>query len=173
MTTRHPEPLPSDAGTSLIEAVVAVALLIILMSGLASLGAISMTTSENQGHLSARTTEYAQDKMEQLLALAYGDTTSDTRLFPSPNTGGTGLAIGGSANPNTPVTGYADYLDQSGNLLASAGGAPAGWYYKRVWAVANPSASLKQISVTVIVAFGFGKAAPAQSTVVALKSFPF
>ena len=173
MTNRHETPLPSDAGTSLIEAVVAVALLLILMAGLASLGTVAMTTSENQGHLSARTTEYAQDKMEQLLALAYGDATTDTRLFPSPNAGGTGLAVGGSSNPNAPVTGYVDYLDQSGNLLASGGGPPAGWYYKRLWAVSNPSANLKQITVTVTVAFGFGKAAPALSTVVALKSFPF
>ena len=38
------------------------------------MGVVGMMTTENQGHLAARTTEYAQDKMEQLLVLAYGDT---------------------------------------------------------------------------------------------------
>jgi hypothetical protein len=164
----------SDEGTSLVEAVVATTLLLILMAGVMSLGAIALTTTENQGHLAARTTEYAQDKMEQLLALAYGDTTSDTRLFPAPNSGGTGLTVGGSSNPSAPVASYVDYLDQSGNLLASAGtAAPAGWFYKRVWQIQNPSANLKLITVTVTVAWGFGSAAPARSTVAALKSFPF
>ena len=164
----------SDEGTSLVEAVVATTLLLILMAGVMSLGAVALTTTENQGHLAARTTEYAQDKMEQLLALAYGDTTSDTRVFPAPNSGGTGLTVGGSSNPSAPVAKYVDYLDQSGNLLASAGtAAPAGWFYKRVWQIANPSANLKQIAVTVVVAWGFASAAPARSTVVALKTFPF
>ena len=163
-----------DEGTSLIEAVIATALLLIMMAGLMSVGTVAMTITENQGHLAARTTEYAQDKMEQLLALAYDDSTSDTRLFPSPAAGGTGLALGGSANVNAPVAGYVDYLDQAGNLLTSAGtAAPAGWFYKRVWAVTSPSVNLKQVTVTVVVAWGFGSAAPPISTVVALKTFPF
>src|SRR5437870_6861574 len=113
--------LQQQAGSTLIETVVASALLLVVLIGL--LGAVPMAVAitENQGHLAARTTEYAQDKMEQLLALAYGDTTSDTRVFPATNAGGTGLAVGGSSDPNAPVTGYVDYLDQNGNLLASVG----------------------------------------------------
>src|SRR6185295_15350309 len=125
----------SDTGTSLVEAVVATTLLAILMAGVMSLGAVAPTTTENQGHLAARTTEYAQDKMEQLLALAYGDTTSDTRVFPATSTGGTGLTVGGSINTGAPVTGYVDYLDANGNVLASANGAPANWFYMRAWQV--------------------------------------
>ena len=153
---------------------VATALLLVVIGGLGSMGVLGMMTTENQGHLAARTTEYAQDKMEQLLVLAWGDTTSDTRVFPSINTGGTGLAVGGSSNPDTPVAGYADYLDNRGTLVAGAAGAPpATWYYKRVWAVSVPATNLKQIAVTVTVKSALGQAKPAKSTVTSLKTFPF
>lgn len=164
----------SDAGSSLVETVVATALLLVVIAGLGSMGIIGALATENDGHLAARTTEYAQDKMEQLFVLAWGDTTSDTRVFPAAAAGGTGLAIGGSADPAAPVAGYADYLDKSGTLIAVAGGGvPAGWFYQRVWAVSSPEANLKQIEVTVIVESSLGRTAPPQSTVSALKTFPF
>jgi hypothetical protein len=167
-------PRGAESGSSVIETVVALALLLIVLGGVASMGIAAMTTTENQGHLSARATEYAQDKMEQLLVLAYGDTTSDTRVFPATLTGGTGLTVGGSSNPSNPVAGYVDYLDQNGNLLASVGVTPpANWFYKRAWQIALPSTNLKQVTVTVIVASALGRTEPPQSTVVALKTFPF
>lgn len=164
----------SDAGSSLPETMVATALLLVVIGGLGSMGVVGMMTTENQGHLAARTTEYAQDKMEQLLVLAFGDDSSDTRLFPAVSTGGTGLAIGGSSNPDTPVAGYADYLNKSGTLVAGVGGAaPADWYYKRVWSVSSPATNLKQVAVTVTVRSALGGARPASSTVTSLKTFPF
>jgi hypothetical protein len=166
--------LRSDQGSSLIETVVATALLLVVIGGLGSMGVVGMMTTENQGHLAARTTEYAQDKMEQLLVLAWGDSTSDTRVFPAAPSGGTGLSVGGNSNPATPVAGYADYLDKSGTLIATAdGSAPQGWFYKRVWAVSSPMANLKQIEVTVTVESTLGRTAPPRSTVTALKTFPF
>jgi hypothetical protein len=166
--------VPTDQGTSLIETVVATALLLVVIGGLGSMGVIGMMTSENQGHLAARTTEYAQDKMEQLLVLAWGDATTDTRVFPAAPAGGTGLAVGGSANPAAPVAGYVDYLDRSGTLVIGAGGAePANWFYKRAWAISSPEANLKQIVVTVTVESALGRTAPPVSTVTALKTFPF
>ena len=165
---------PSDQGSSLIETVVASALMLVVIGGLGSMGVVGMMTTENQGHLAARTTEYAQDKMEQLLVLAWGDSTSDTRVFPAAGSGGTGLSVGGSANPTAPVAGYADYLDKSGTLIATtSGSAPAGWFYKRVWAVSSPMANLKQIEVTVTVESSLGRMAPPRSTVTSLKTFPF
>ena len=164
----------SDRGSSLAETMVATALLLVVVGGLGSMGVVGMMTTENQGHLAARTTEYAQDKMEQLLVLSYGDATSDTRVFPAADTGGTGLAIGGNSNPASPVAGYADYLNKAGTLVAGAGGAaPADWYYKRVWQVSSPATNLKQIVVTVTVKSSLGQAMPAKSTVTALKAFPF
>jgi hypothetical protein len=164
----------SDAGAVLVETMVALAILLVAMAGLLAMDGIATNFTENYGHLAARTAEYAQDKMEQLLVLSYGDAVSDTRVFPSAASGGTGLAAGGSSNPTTPVAGYVDYLDVNGNLVPSTGTtAPTGWYFKRVWAVSSPSANLKQVTVTVTVALAFGRQMPPRSTMVALKSFPF
>jgi hypothetical protein len=176
-----------EQGTTLLEVVVASALLVTLMAGLMSLAGLAISTTENQGHLAARTTEYAQDKMEQLMALTYGDAVSDTRVFPAASSGGSGLAVGGSANPNTPAALYVDYLDLSGNLCGSPSAlaatppcaAPVGttpptnWFYKRVWAVEQVSAGLKRITVTATIARGFGGANKAASTLAILKTDPF
>jgi hypothetical protein len=164
----------TERGSSLIETLAATALLVIVMAGLLGMDAAATRITENYGHLAARTAEYAQDKMEQLLALAWGDVTSNTTVFPATTAGGTGLAVGGSGDVAAPAAGYVDYLDQNGQLLvAGGGGAPAGWYYKRVWAVSSPSVNLKQITVSVTVALGYEHAAPAVSTMVALKTYPF
>lgn len=164
----------SEAGISLLEVVVAIGILTVLALGILPLGVMAINTTENEGHLAARATEYAQDKMEQLLSLAYGDTTSDTRVFPSAGSGGTGLAVGGSSNASAPVTGYVDYLDASGNLLAAAAGVPANWYYKRVWQISTPFTKIKQVTVTTVVAKkigGLGRTP--QATITALKTSPF
>ena len=165
------------AGFSILETVFALAILMVVALGLLPLGVIATTNTENQGHLMARATEYSQDKMEQLLSLKFGDSTSDTRVFPASNSGGTGLANGGSSNPDAPVALYVDYLDIDGALLTSTGTtAPAGWFYKRVWSVAfvGTSTSLKQVTVTTAVknAVG-GKIRPPRSTVASIKTDPF
>src|SRR5438132_12591014 len=152
----------SQAGISLIETTMALGLLLVVSAGIMGLGAIALSTTETQGHLAARTTEYAQDKMEQLLALKFCDgptNGTDTTVFPAVvNATGTGLAgcnnpggnpptalSGGSLDPTSPATGYVDYLDTSGNLVAST----AAWEYIRAWQISVPtgSAGIKQISV--------------------------
>jgi len=168
---------PKHEGFTLLETVFALSMLLIVAAGIMPLGLIAVKTTENQGHLAARTTEYAQDKLEQLISLSYGDSTTDTRVFPSADTGGSGLTIGGSSDPDAAVNLYVDYLDIDGNLFAAGagGGAPDGWYYKRVWQVSSPRANLKQISVsaTVRVASQGGVGDLPRSTLVALKTFPF
>jgi hypothetical protein len=179
-----------EDGSTIVEVVISSAILVTLMAGLMSLAALSMSTTENQGHLAARTTEYAQDKMEQLLALSYGDTGSDTTVFPAAASGGTGLAVGGSSNTASPVTKYVDYLDQSGNLCGSTSAmavipssarcpAPVGstppenWFYQRVWQVSSAGTNLKQVTVTATIARGLGGAKKAVSVLTVLKSSPF
>ena len=166
----------SQAGMSLLETMIALTVLLITTTGIMGIALVATSATENQGHLAARTTEYAQDKMEQLMGLAYGDSTTDTTVFPA-ITGGTGLSIGGSSDPNAPVAGYVDYLDISGNPLPSAGGvAPLSWYYKRAWQISTPAGTtnLKQITVTTVVQSQVGSlGALPQSTVVALKTDPF
>jgi hypothetical protein len=177
-----------ERGTTILEVVIASAILVTLMAGLMSLSVVAISTTENQGHLAARTTEYAQDKMEQLLALSYGDAVTDTRVFPAGASGGTGLAVGGSSVTSSPVAGYVDYLDLNGNLCGAAAAAclapsgttpPTGWFYQRVWAIADTStdgtlpAGLKRITITATIAQGFGGATKAASVLVVLKTSPF
>jgi hypothetical protein len=167
--------LRREDGTTLIEVTIAAALLLVVMAGLMGMAAMATSITENQGHLGARTTEYAVDKMEQLQELTYGDAQSNTTVFPSLKVGGTGLTVGGSSDPAAPVVGYADYLDQNGNILCSVATPcvavpPATWYYKRVWQVSTPSANLKQMTVTTIVKTSVARAQLSQSTVSAYKT---
>ena len=162
-----------QSGTTLIETMVALAILLIVSTGLMSVAGVAVTTTETQGHLAARTAEYAQDKMEQLLALRFGDTSSNTAPgvgFITTPAGGTGLQAGGGVNTYAPVGQYSDYLDASGNPV----GAGANWEYVRCWQVTDISATLKQISVTTRVQNipGYGGRLP-ESTVVAFKTSPF
>lgn len=159
----------SQTGMSLVETMVALGLLLVVAAGVLSLGGLALSTTENQGHLAARTAEYAQDKMEQLLALRYLDNSSDTTVFPTV-LGGVGLTVGGSLNPNAPAAGYSDYLDNAGNIV----GAGANWEYIRVWQITQAAPNLKSVSVLSRVRAGVGQPQLLpQSTVVALKSNPF
>lgn len=170
-------PRPRESGFSLIETVFALSILLVVMLGLLPLGAVATATTENQGHLMARTTEYAQDKMEQLLALKYGDVASDTRTFPAPVSGGSGLAMGGSANPEAPAALYVDYLDVDGKLLTQNNNStPANWFYKRVWKIDAPTGStnLKRVTVTATVKSAVGSIGRIpRATLVSLKTSPF
>jgi hypothetical protein len=179
-----------QAGESLLEVVFSLAILLVISGALMSLAAKALSTTETQGHLGARVTEYAEDKMEQLLALKFCDgptNGTDVTVFPAVvNATGTGLAgcnnpggnpptalAGGSLNPAAPTLYYVDYLDVSGNLVAST----ANWEYIRVWQISVPTGSsgLKQISVLVQAraTVGANQGQVPTSTVVALKTFPF
>ena len=177
----------TQAGMTLLETMIALAVLLIVAAGVMSIAALTVSTTETQGHLAARTTEYAQDKMEQLLALKFcdGDTNgtsgTDTTVFPAVVGTGTGLAgcsdmtagtaqSGGGLSTTAPTTGYVDYLDASGNLVAASGN----WEYIRVWQITAQGTSMKQVSVKAQArhAVGTNGRLP-EATVVALKTFPF
>jgi prepilin-type N-terminal cleavage/methylation domain-containing protein len=177
----------TQAGMTLLETMIALAVLLIVATGVMGIAAVTVSTTETQGHLAARTTEYAQDKMEQLLALKFcdGDTNgtsgTDTTVFPAVVGTGTGLAgcsdmtagtaqSGGGLSTTAPTTGYVDYLDASGNLVAASGN----WEYIRVWQITAQGTSMKQVSVKAQArhAVGTNGRLP-EATVVALKTFPF
>ena len=169
-------PASGQDGFTLIETMIALGIVLIVAAGILPLGLLAVTTTENQGHLTTRTTEYAQDKLEQLVALQFNDAVSDTREFPAVDSGGSGLAVGGSSDPDAPVALYVDYLDPNGTLVESVGTtAPDDWFYKRAWAVSSPQANLKQITVTVTVraaaAGGIGRVP--STTLTLLKTNPF
>jgi type II secretory pathway pseudopilin PulG len=186
-----------ESGMSLLETMVALTILVVVTVGVMAVAIIAVETTENQGHLQSRAAEYAQDKMEQLISLGYGDGDTggcggaacgtDTTVFPScsPQTSpscttGTGLAVGGSTDPTAPVSspgnGYVDYLDSAGNPTTSSGS----WYYIRVWQIDQPAGTtnLKRITVTAQVRSTVGGArsgagALPTATVVSLKTSPF
>ena len=163
----------SESGTTLIETAVASAILLVVMVGLLSMAALATTYTENHGHLEARTTEYAQDKMEQLLAIAYTDAVTDTVTFPATPSGGTGLAVGGSTDTAAPVNGYVDWLEYDGDLLFGGTVPPATWFYERVWQITTPSTGIKQITVVTTVRSSVARALIPKSTVVALRASQF
>jgi Tfp pilus assembly protein PilV len=191
----RPSHRPSQAGMSLLETMVALTILLIASIGILTMGMVATATTENQGHLAARTAEYAQDKMEQLVGLAFCDNTTDTTAYPlASSTGGTGLmaestqcsggatlnATYGSSDPTAPVatpgTGFVDYLDISGQPSSST----ANWFYIRVWKIeavsdASGNYNLKRITVTAKTRTQVGapQGALPQSTLVSLKSYPF
>jgi hypothetical protein len=79
---------------------------------------------------------------------------------------------GGSLSVAAPAAGYVDYLDASGNLVSSTGA----WEYIRLWQISVPAGSsgIKQIAVLAQAHYAVGQQGQVpQSTVVALKTFPF
>ena len=158
---------------TMIETTIACAILLVVMLGLLSMAALATSYTENHGHLEARTTEYAQDKMEQLLALAYTDTLSNTVVFPAASSGGTGLTVGGGTSLASPVNGYVDWLAYDGSLLGGGTTVPDSWFYERVWQITSPSSGIKQITVVATVRSSVGRALIPTSTVTALKASQF
>ena len=167
----------TGAGFGLVEVMVAMAVLLVGLGAMLNLFLMAAGLNANQGEVAKRVTEYAQDKMEQLLALQYQDQLTDTTVFPAvagvacPTT--CGLTPGGGLNPDAPVVGYSDYVDKSGNPVAAG----ANWQYVRVWQITeNVALKLKTITVVTQVRSqigGYQRALLPRSTVSCLKSSPF
>jgi hypothetical protein len=155
-------------GVSMIETLIAGAMLFTVVIGVLPVFAIGIQMTNQDGNVATRSTEYAQDKMEQLLNLnsinlasdGFNDGTTDTTVFPANPSGctGTGASICGlggtmaasstvgAVPPSAPVAHFVDYLDLNGNLLTSSSGA----YYTRQWSITTDStATLKTITVVV------------------------
>ena len=160
--------LKRQAGFTLIETMFACFILLACSIGILSLFTISAVKNSNRGEDATRTTEYAQDKMEQLMSLQWQDTTSDTvrhiigtgpnYTFPCLNLSmqttctGTGLTVGGDANPSdTPVTKYADYITQNPTDLSwISSDSATGANFVRQWQIAlDSTGKVKIITVSV------------------------
>ena len=158
--------LRDSSGFSLIEVMGASLILLIGLVATMNLFTVAIGQDANQGEFATRVTEYCQDKMEQLMGLNFTDGTTDTTVYPVVP-GGTGLGgnmavsttVGG-INPASPVTGYVDYLSETGTLLPGS----ATSFYVRQWSISTDSTGkLKTITVftRATVARGIG---PAPST---------
>ena len=114
----------AEAGFSLIETLIAAAILITVLAGLAQMVAWSVSHAREAGSRS-RALVAAQDKLEELRALSWsidlnGLPLSDSGLSPSP---------AGSLDTNT--SGYCEFLDAAGRVTSTNGAVVV-----RRWAIA-------------------------------------
>jgi type II secretory pathway pseudopilin PulG len=130
-------------GFSIIEVLMATALMVAAVASLGQLFALS-----TQRNTSSKNTTFAavlaQQKMEQLRSLTWGfdalglpvsDTTTDTTKFPEAN-GGTGLSPSPVNTLQQNVVGYVDYLDAKGQSLGGASAVtPVSAVYIRRWMI--------------------------------------
>lgn len=167
----------ANAGFSLIETIVASAILAVALTSLAELFAISIkanAVARNGG----MTMILAVQKMEQLRSLTWGydgsglpisDLTTDTSVSPERPTSGTGLSPSPPDALRESTNGYVDYLDSNGNLLGGGTVPPAGSSYRRRWSIeplpTNPDNTL---ILQVLVTRRFDRGAADQGSVVRL-----
>lgn len=156
-------------GFSLLEAMIACLLMITCSAGLLALFGFAVKVNTSQGDEVTRTTEYAQDKMEQLMALGMvniDDATSDVTKYPTqPAASGAtccGLAAGGSLNSAAPATGYVDYVDQYGVYSTSSANA----VYVRMWQINNDGLAPTQVKTLTVLVVAKTKLLPPQTTLV-------
>ena len=111
--------LRSQAGTTLIETMIACGILIVVVVGLLSMITVATNHTENQGHLVSSTTGYAQDKMEQLLALDVQRCAAST--------------AGGGSTRRCPIEEYVDLPRIGGGAqlpVRLAIATPESWFYQ-------------------------------------------
>lgn len=164
----------SERGSSLIEMMMAA--LVLLLGIVPLMSVFGVAISQNSGYvdIAIRTSFYAQDKIEQLMALSFADAASDTTQYPTSTVGGTGLGgtmagttTVGSVSPAAPVAGYVDYVTFQGKLQTAATGAK----YQRQWSIStDATGNLKTITVSVtVLQWGQQGIAPS-TTLVCMKS---
>jgi prepilin-type N-terminal cleavage/methylation domain-containing protein len=164
-------------GFTLVEVLLAAFILVTVSAGIMSLFTYTFGVNRWQGELNTKSIEYAQDKMESLMALTFNDSTTDTTQYPpcgassSPAcTTGTGLTSGGGTDTTNPIAGYSDCLDSTGNLVACS----SPHEFTRVWKIAvagtGEYASLKQITVVAQAIQKNNSPSSASTTLVCYKS---
>ncbi|HUO59101.1 MAG TPA: hypothetical protein VMU24_00445 [Candidatus Acidoferrales bacterium] len=153
----RPSSQKNERGLSLLETVFAAFVMLVGISGVMSLFTVAAMKNASQGTQATRCTEYAQDKVEQLMALPFADADADTTVIPTCdpdagmtgcNAGGTGLKVGGSTT--TATTGYVDYITEgngSGNAVYSTQQSSSN--YARMWSIATDANGNKTITVVV------------------------
>ena len=133
----------AEHGFSLIETLVASAILVVGLVSIAELFGISIRANATAKNGTV-TMILAVQKLEQLRSLAWGyggaglpisDRTTDTTVSPERSIGGTGLSPSPSDTLRVNSQGYVDYVDASGNLLGGGTVPPAGTVYLRRWSI--------------------------------------
>lgn len=152
----------SEAGFSLIETLVATAILATVSLGVAQMFILA-TDNTRGGKFETTATTLAEQKMEQLRGLTWGfdteglglpetDVTTNLAVSP-PDTSGSGLNPSPDGTLEANTDGYVDFLDQNGAYLGTGDPPPASTVYIRRWSIeplpTNPNNTLVfQVFVT-------------------------
>lgn len=148
----------TDRGFTLMEALVAMALLCV-----AALGGIQLVAVATE--MMARTRVHsiaaglASARLEQLRSLQFefdaaGLRVTDlsTNLAADPaGSGGPGLSVSGAASLDGNVGGYVDFLDRNGAWLGAGGSAPPGTVFVRRWSIEPMGGSADLLVLQVLV----------------------
>ena len=155
--------LAGETGSTLIEVLVATLIMVTGMIAMSQLFLVS--TANNTGSRSdTYSTVLAEQKMEQLRALAYGfdlaglpvsDIDTDTSVSPPAANGGTGLQPSPPSALQTNTKGFVDHVDGQGTIVGNNVSPPASAVYTRRWSVeplpTNPNNTIiLQVLVTPI-----------------------
>jgi hypothetical protein len=162
-----------EQGISLIETMIATLITVVGLSAVLGLFAAGMAHSQTQGDVASRATTFSQDKMEELLALQFGDSASNTTVSPVTAAGGTGLcgllaanASCGSVDTANALAGYVDYLDFQGTRVAAVAQAS----FMRQWTITANTANLKTITVRTTALRSLGAGVRPFTVLVSMKS---
>ncbi len=151
--------LRSLTGSTLIEALVALGLLVTAVAGLGQLFVQSAALAR-QTRNAAVVLAAAEAKLEQLRALVWSydstggvvsDLETDTSVVPPAPSGGTGLGAAPGDSLDDNFVGYVDYLDETGRSLGTGATAVADASYARRWHIAPLQASPDVLGIQVCV----------------------
>ena len=142
--TRHVwREVPSEsAGATLIEVLVATAVLVSGVLSIAQLFLLSASTNVSARHITIAATLAAQ-KVEQLRGLMWGydvegtpvsDVSTDTSVIPEAVAGGTGLRPSPADALERNTGGYVDHLDSYGRIVGNRFIPPTAVYTRR-WSI--------------------------------------
>jgi prepilin-type N-terminal cleavage/methylation domain-containing protein len=151
--------LESSSGFSLIEVMVASAILACAVLSVAQLAAAAIGSTAGARGVSEATL-LAWQKIDQLRSLALSfddagqpvtDRSTNTAVQPEEPFGGTGLAPSGEGTLTRDTGGYVDYLDAMGQPLGGGDRPPPGTRYRRRWAIelfgGNPDVLVLRVRV--------------------------
>lgn len=154
----------TDAGFTLVELLIAIAILSSIAAGVAGLFGVAIKTTEG-ARVQTATVALAIQKMEQLRALTWGFdaagvgrvTDSTTDLSVEPSTGsGSGLSPSPPGTLDSNIAGFVDYLDKNGRWVGTGASPPGQAVFIRRWSVdalagAPDDTLLLQVLVTTVI----------------------
>ncbi len=130
-------------GFSLLEVVVATAILVAGVAGVAPLLVVASRANQS-ARITTMASLLAQQKMEQLRALEWGrdpsgallsDFDTDLTSASAASAGGFGLRPSPAGSLDRNVEGYCDFIDGNGRAIGGCAAVPAGAVYVRRWAI--------------------------------------